>query len=901
MASVHISPVANIPQFLDNNGVVLNGGWIVTYVAGSNSVLKTTYSDAAGTIPNANPLQLDSSGRANVDFWLIDGQAYHFVLYMPDQVTVLWSADGVTGVGASGGGGVTSWNTRIGAVVPIEGDYSLTQLSDVVLTSPSTGQVLTFDGTDWTNQAASGGVSSFNTRTGAVTLTSGDVTSALGFTPGLGTVTSVSAASGGSFAAAISVSASPITSSGTITLTPNLFTSSNAGVTPASGGGTANFLRADGTWAAPPATGVISFNTRTGAVTLTSGDVTTALGFTPLNKAGDTMSGSLNMGAHNITNILMAGSPANTDVATVGYVNAATSGLKVHAACVAATTANLTSSYVAGVAGGSPDTGAGVGATLTNTGTLASFAIDGYTTSVGNRVLLKDQTFATQNGVYTVTTQGSGAVAWVLTRATDFNNSTYGDVAAGALVFIQNGTLQAGSSWIENGIGTQSPGNVIKIGTDAITFTQFSASVTYSAGTGLTLVGTTFSNAGVLSNIAGTGISVSGATGNVTITNTGVTTFNTRTGAVTLTSGDVTTALGFSPGSVSSVGVSSAGAFAAAITVGSSPVTSSGTITLTPNLFGAAAPGIVPLSGGGTTNFLRADGAWAAPAGSSGVTSFNSRTGAVTLTFGDVTGALGYTPSSTNGTVTSVGVVSSGTYSGAITIGATPVTTSGNITITPNVFTNSVGGIAPPSGGGTANFMRADGTWAVPPGTGVTSFNSRTGAITLTSGDVTGALGYTPGTGNGTVTSVQVIAGLGMSGGGTITTAGSVTLNIGQAVATSSNVQFNAIGVNVANSTTGTIVATGNITAFSDIRLKAEIEVIEDALEKVKAIRGVTYKRIDTGEYGMGLIAQEVQKVAPETVVDTGEYLSVAYGNLVGLLVQAVKELAAKVEALETK
>lgn len=68
-------------------------------------------------------------------------------------------------------------------------------------------------------------------------------------------------------------------------------------------------------------------------------------------------------------------------------------------------------------------------------------------------------------------------------------------------------------------------------------------------------------------------------------------------------------------GTVTSVGVSSAGTYAAALTVGSSPVTSSGTITVTPNVFGSSTPGIVPASGGGTGNYLRADGTWAAVAG----------------------------------------------------------------------------------------------------------------------------------------------------------------------------------------------------------------------------------------------------------------------------------------------
>ena len=97
----------------------------------------------------------------------------------------------------------------------------------------------------------------------------------------------------------------------------------------------------------------------------------------------------------------------------------------------------------------------------------------------------------------------------------------------------------------------------------------------------------------------------------------------------------------------------------------------------------------------------------------------------------------------------------------------------------------------------------------------------------------------------------------------------------------------------------GNFTARGNVTAYSDIRLKTDIQVIPDALDKVCALRGVTYERIDTGERQTGVIAQEVQAVLPEAVMDVGEHLSVAYGNMVGLLIEAVKELAAKVKELE--
>ena len=97
--------------------------------------------------------------------------------------------------------------------------------------------------------------------------------------------------------------------------------------------------------------------------------------------------------------------------------------------------------------------------------------------------------------------------------------------------------------------------------------------------------------------------------------------------------------------------------------------------------------------------------------------------------------------------------------------------------------------------------------------------------------------------------------------------------------------------------TAGSLTATGNVTAYSDERLKSDITTIDGALDKVQAMRGVTFTK--DGEAGSGVIAQEMEKIAPELVMDGEEYKSVAYGNLVGYLIEAVKELSAKVEALE--
>lgn len=101
---------------------------------------------------------------------------------------------------------------------------------------------------------------------------------------------------------------------------------------------------------------------------------------------------------------------------------------------------------------------------------------------------------------------------------------------------------------------------------------------------------------------------------------------------------------------------------------------------------------------------------------------------------------------------------------------------------------------------------------------------------------------------------------------------------------------------------TGSLTAGGNITAYSDERLKQNIQTIENALELVKQMRGVRYER-DIGP-GVGVVAQEIQKVLPEVVFESdGEehYLSVAYGNIIGVLIEAIKDLNEKIDNLSNK
>ena len=104
----------------------------------------------------------------------------------------------------------------------------------------------------------------------------------------------------------------------------------------------------------------------------------------------------------------------------------------------------------------------------------------------------------------------------------------------------------------------------------------------------------------------------------------------------------------------------------------------------------------------------------------------------------------------------------------------------------------------------------------------------------------------------------------------------------------------------MSGSYSGSFTATGDITAYSDDTLKTNVQVIDGALGKVEAIRGVTFERIEDGSVSTGVIAQELKEVLPEAVhTDANGVHSVAYGNITGLLIEAVKELSAQVEALK--
>ena len=98
----------------------------------------------------------------------------------------------------------------------------------------------------------------------------------------------------------------------------------------------------------------------------------------------------------------------------------------------------------------------------------------------------------------------------------------------------------------------------------------------------------------------------------------------------------------------------------------------------------------------------------------------------------------------------------------------------------------------------------------------------------------------------------------------------------------------------------GTIRATGDVIAYSDERVKENIKTIDNSLEKVNKLRGVEFNKKGEDKKSIGVIAQEIEKILPEVVsTDDNGMKSVAYGNITGVLIEAIKELKAEIEELK--
>jgi len=258
------------------------------------------------------------------------------------------------------------------------------------------------------------------------------------------------------------------------------------------------------------------------------------------------------------------------DAATKAYVDAARSGLDVKASVRAATTV----------------------AVLLASGLENGDTVDGVTLATGNRVLVKNQATASENGIYVV--QSSGAAV----RAEDFDGT--GEVSGGAFTFVEEGTDNADSGWVVTSNGA------ITVGTDAIAFAQFSGAGQITAGSGLTKTGNIINAIGTADRITANADSIDIAStyvGQSTITTLGTITTGTwdattvavtagGTGVETFTDNGIVYGNG-----ASALDVTAAGTQYQVLQAGSSGVPTFGALNLGQ---AAAITGLLPVTNGGT-------------------------------------------------------------------------------------------------------------------------------------------------------------------------------------------------------------------------------------------------------------------------------------------------------------
>jgi len=413
--------------------------------------------------------------------------------------------------------------------------------------------------------------------------------------------------------------------------------------------------------------------------------------------------------------------------------------------------------------------------------------IDGVTVVAGNRVLVKNQTTTSQNGIYL-----ASATAW--SRAPDADTW---DELVSALVFVESGTTLAGSAWyctVQRG-GT--------LGTTAVVWSNFSVAATYTAGTGLTLSSYQFSitNTGVTAAAYGSASKTLTATvnaqgqltvladTNIAITNaqvSGLGTMSTQdANSVTITGGTIngTTIGGSTAAAVTGTTITANTQFtgagtgltgtATSLSIGGNAATATSATTAT-NLAGGATGSVPYQSASSTTALL--------PAGSNGQV--------LTLAAGIPSWA---TP--TTGTVTSVAQSFTG---GLISVGGSPITTSGTLALT----------VAGTSGG--IPYFSSGTTWAT---------SAALAASALVIGGGAGVAPSTTTTGTGVVTALGVNTGtagafvvnggaLGTPSGGTVTNlTGTASININGTVGGSTP----AAGAFTTLSSTSTFSANGSV------------------------------------------------------------------------------------------
>lgn len=691
-----------------------------------------------------------------------------------------------------------------------------------------------------------------------------------------------------------------------------------------------------------PAEEAVYLNNATGKVEI-GGNGTNVITFTEIN--------TTNLTANTVT--LTAGTistnAANaTDIVNKQYVDGiVAAGVHYHEPVLVESPTALIATY--NQPGGA---GNGVGATLTNSGANVALSIDGVSLSNTARVLVYTQSNAVQNGVYTVTNPGNASAQWVLTRATDADTyvvASSAGLSEGSTFFVQSGNTGAGEVYTCNTQGT------ITFGTTDITFAQIGSAQIYSAGTGLSLTNTTFSvsntavtaatygdagtvatftvnaqgqltnaanaainassiSVGTLANGRTTADSANGAStivlrdsngdftaNTITAITSNATTFNGTTGAFTNVSGNGVALTAINASNITS------GTLDNARTTGNT-ANSASTIVLrdaTGN-FGANTISGAFNGDGSAINAINASNISSGTIANARTTAASAN-GASTIVLRDSSGSFSagdITANSISGNGIAVSAINasniaSGTIANART---TAATANGASTIVLRGASGefAAGAITGASFSGDGSAITAINASSISSGTlanARTTAASANGASTIVTRDANGSF-----TANvGTFTTVA----------GTLSTAAQTNIT---SVGSLGSTQISSLGVGTAASgTAGEIRATDNVTAYySDERLKTKTGDIENALDKVCQIETMLYHANETAValgynaavQEVGVTAQSVQKVQPEVVVPApidDKYLTVRYEKLIPLLIEAVKELKAEVDALKGK
>ena len=379
-----------------------------------------------------------------------------------------------------------------------------------------------------------------------------------------------------------------------------------------------------------------------------------------LNAAGSAVTaldiGTLGASTANITTATItsgtvASAPVNnTDIVNKAYADAIAAGIHFHEAVSLATTAALpANTYNNGTSG--------VGATLTGNANGA-LSVDSTLAIPTERILVKNEANGSRNGVYVVTQVGSAGTPYILTRATDFNTVGTGvnQIDEGDFFLVTNGVANVNTAWVQQ---TAPP---ITLGTTALVFQQFSAPITYTAGTGLsespsyTFNIANIGTAGTYGSASTVPVFVTNAQGQVTsVTNTAIgisssavsglaasATTNT-TDAANITSGTLPVArLNGSYTGITGTGALAAGSLAAGFTAVSAPLGGTGqtTYTIGDLLYADTTTSLAKLADVAVGNALISGGVGTAPAwGKIGLTTHvdgtlpigNGGTGATTL------------------------------------------------------------------------------------------------------------------------------------------------------------------------------------------------------------------------------------------------------------------------------